>query len=77
MASALGWLKRMLSFFVPYFKPHACHLFLHVQIQEMEENGVTVTMKLLLGMKLASIFGSFSKNLFVLLQIKMDQTRRR
>lgn len=77
MVSALGWLKRMLSFSVPFFKPHACHLFLRVQIQETEENVVTVTMKLLLGMKLDSIFGLFSINVFLLLQIKMDQTRRK
>lgn len=57
--SALGWLNRMLSFFCPFFKPHACHLFLCVQIQEKEENDITVTMRLLLEMKLDSFFVVF------------------
>lgn len=30
MLFAPDWLKRMLSFYLSLFKPHACHLFLHV-----------------------------------------------
>lgn len=52
----LAGLRECCLFFVCFFKPHACHLFLHVQIQEKEENDVALTMKLLLAMKLDSFW---------------------
>lgn len=80
-------------FFLPpfcfvFFKPHACHLFLHVQIQGKEENrrhcDDEIAAWIETGLSLFSaffyflFFGLFSKISFsVLLQIKMDRTRRR